>query len=100
MLTHRIETTGAPIRQGIRRVPPPQREEVRKLLDELKKKGIISPSKSPWASIIVIVPKKDGSIRLCIDYRKVNEITRKDAYPIPRVNDMLDQGRRKQLMIG
>ena len=52
VLTHRIETTGAPIRQGIRRVPPPQQEEVRKLLDELKEKGIISPSKSPWASLL------------------------------------------------
>ena len=90
VLTHCIETTGAPIHQGIRRVPPPQREEVRKLLDELKEKGIICHSKSSWVSPIVIVPKKDGSTQLCIDYRKVNESTCKDAYPIPRVDDTLD----------
>ena len=57
----------------------------------MKEKGIISPSKSPWASPIVIVFKKDGgSIHLCIDYCYVNEITSKDACPIPSVNDTLD----------
>ena len=90
IITHCIDTTGAPIRQGIRRIPPLQREAIKKLLDEMKEKSIVSPSNSPWASPIVIVPKKDGSIRLCIDYRKVNEVTRKDAYPIPRVDDTLD----------
>lgn len=65
-------------------------KKVRKLLDELKEKGIISPSKSPWASPIVIVPKKDGSIQLCIDYHKVNEITCKYAYPIPKVDNTLN----------
>lgn len=89
-LRHRIETTGAPIRQGVRRTPPLQREAVKKMLDEMKAKNIVSPSNSPWASPIVLVPKKDGSIRLCVDYRKVNEVTRKDAYPIPRVDDTLD----------
>ena len=89
-ITHRIETTGAPIRQSIRRTPPLQREAVGKLLDEMKNKNIVSPSSSPWASPIVLVPKKDGSIRLCVDYRKVNEVTRKDTYPIPRIDDTLD----------
>ena len=56
----------------------------------MKEKGIIPPSNSPWASPIVLVPKKDGSIRLCVDYQKVNEITWKDAYLIPRVDDTLD----------
>ena len=53
-------------------------------------KGIISPSKSPWASPIVLVTKRDDSTRFCVDYRKVNALTRKDAYPIPRVDDALD----------
>ena len=51
----------------------------------MQERDIIVLSKSPWASPIVLVPKKDGSIRLCVDYRKANEITHKDEYPIPRV---------------
>ena len=89
-MNHRIETNGNPIRQPVRRVPLPQRDEIKKLLTEMQEKNIIAPSKSPWASPIVLVPKKDGSLRFCVDYRKVNEITHKDAYPIPRIDDTLD----------
>ena len=90
VLSHCIETTGSPIRQGVRRVPLPQRENIKRLLKEMQEKDIVTPSKSPWASPIVLVPKKDGTIRFCVDYRKVNEVTLKDAYPIPRVDDTLD----------
>ena len=91
VMQHHIDTGNAsPIRQQARRIPLPRRETVRKLLDEMLKKDIISPSKSPWASPIVLVTKKDGSIRFCIDYRKVNSVTHKDAYPLPRVDDTLD----------
>lgn len=48
--------------------------------------GVINPSKSPWASPIVIVRKSDGSIRFCVDYRKVNEVTINDSYPLPRID--------------
>ena len=53
-------------------------------------KGVIQPSDSPWSSPIVLAKKKDGSVRFCIDYRKVNAITRKDAYPLPRIDETLD----------
>ena len=53
--------------------------------------GIVRPSKSPWASPVVVVPKPDGTIRFCIDYRKLNNITKMDAYPIPRMDQMLEK---------
>ena len=88
--SHKIETCGSPIQQPVRQVPLPKRDEIKKLLTEMQEKDIIIPSKSSWASPIVLVPKKDGSVRFCIVYRKVNELTHKDAYPIPRVGDTLD----------
>ena len=90
ILSHKIDTRNAsPIRQQARRIPLPQRQKVQELLQDMMQKRVISPSKSPWASPVVLVKKKDGSTRFCIDYRKVNEVTRKDAYPIPRVDDTL-----------
>ena len=53
--------------------------------------GVIEPSTSPWTSPIILVKKKDGSLRLCIDYRKLNSITKEDRYPMPRVDVMLEQ---------
>ena len=55
------------------------------------RKDVIQPSTSPWASGIVMVTKKDGSKRFCVDYRKLNDVTTKDAYPLPRIDDSLDQ---------
>ena len=84
-LQHSIYTgNSAPIRQPVRRLSPQRRGEVRNL--EMLENGIVERSASPWASPIVLVKKKDGSTRFCVDYRKVNGVTRKDAYPLPRID--------------
>jgi hypothetical protein len=75
-LRHSIDTTGShPIRQPFRRVSPPQREEMRRLLNDMLARDVIQPSASPWASPVVLVRKKDGSLRFCIDYRRLNAVT-------------------------
>ena len=91
MLTHTIDTSDSqPIRQGVRCVSPHQRRQIKELLNDMLSHNTIQPSKSPWASPIVLVKKKDGSTRFCVDYRKLNSVTRKDAYPLPRIDDTLD----------
>ena len=90
-LKHNIDTGfSSPIRQAVRRIPPHRKEEVSALLEDMLKKDIIQPSCSPWASPVVLVQKKDGTTRFCIDYRKLNKVTRKYAYPLPRIDDTLD----------
>ena len=91
VVKHSIDTGDAkPIRQPPRRIPFGQREEVDKQLNQMLEKGLIEPSSSPWSSSLVLVKKKDGSTRICVDYRKVNDVTKKDAYPVPRVDDALE----------
>nr|VZI49479.1 unnamed protein product [Spirometra erinaceieuropaei] len=88
---HTINTGDAkPVWQPPRRIPTRYRDEVDKILDELLKARIIQPSSSPWASAIALVPKKDGSLRLCIDYRRLNAVTVRDSFPLPRLDDTLD----------
>ena len=90
-LKHHINTgDAAPVRQPPRRISPHRQEEVTALLADMENRGIIQPSKSPWASPVVLVRKKDNTLRFCVDYRKVNELTKKDAYPLPRVDDTLE----------
>ena len=72
-----------PIQQAVRRLPPPERKEVQELLAGMLKNGVVLPSSSPLASPIALVWKKDNSFRFCVDYRKLNEVTRKDAYHLP-----------------
>ncbi|KMQ86077.1 krab-a domain-containing protein [Lasius niger] len=67
------------------------REEVNKIIEEMKEKGVIEESQSSWVSPAILVKKKDGSIRFCVDYRKLNAVTVKDSYPLPRIDEILDQ---------
>ena len=91
LVKHHIELTNyTPIKDRYRRIPPQQYEEVRKHLKEMLDIGAIRCSNSPWASPVVLVRKKDGSLRFCIDLRKLNAWTIKDAYSIPRIEDALD----------
>ncbi|CAM4850710.1 unnamed protein product, partial [Rotaria magnacalcarata] len=71
------------------RYSPARHQVIGSNLKEMLQEGIITPSKSPWASPVILAPKKDGSMRFCIDYRKLNAITTRDAYPIPRIDDTL-----------
>lgn len=90
-VTHSIPTGDAPpIKQRHRRIPPQVFQEVKRHVRDLVSQGILRESCSPWASPAVIVIKKDGSIRFCCDYRKLNKVTCKDAYPLPRVEESLD----------
>ena len=87
---HSIDTGGhPPIKQQPYRSPVIYREKISQMIDKMRADGIIQPSHSPWASPIVIVPKKDGSLRFCVDYRRLNAVTRKDVYPLPRIEDIL-----------
>ncbi|XP_076062441.1 uncharacterized protein LOC143037773 [Oratosquilla oratoria] len=73
-----------------------QKEYVREEVQRLQEVGIVEPSSSPWASPVVLVPKPDGSMRLCIDYRKLNAVTEPDSYPLPRIDDVIDEVGRAQ----
>ncbi|XP_076030465.1 uncharacterized protein LOC143018769 [Oratosquilla oratoria] len=90
-LEHAVETHGAPpIRQRPYRLNTFKREYVRAEVQRLQELGIVQPSHSPWASLVVLVPKQDGSMRLCVDYRRVNAVTEVDGYPLPRIDDVID----------
>ena len=89
-IKHRINTQGAEtVKQPGRRWPFHKREEVRGMLSDMLKRGVIEESHSPWASPIVVVQKKDGTSRFCVDFRRVNALTKKDVQPLPRIDDTL-----------
>ena len=88
---HSIDTGGShPIKQLPCRLPNVLREDVNRQVGEMLDSGVIRPSKSPWASPIVLVKKKDGTWRFCVDFRKLNDVTVKDSFPLPQINDLLD----------
>nr|KAG5707511.1 hypothetical protein BaRGS_012015 [Batillaria attramentaria] len=91
IVQHRIPTTdGIPVSQPYRSIPPTQLQEVKEHLQGLLQSGAIVPSHSPYAAPVVLVRKKDGSLRLCVDYRRLNMKTVRDAYPLPRIQESFD----------
>ena len=89
--SHKIPTIdNIPVRLPHRRIPPNLLPEVRDLVSKLLRQKVIKPSVSAYAAPVVLVRKKDGTLRLCVDYRKLNEKTIRDAYPLPRIEEALD----------
>ena len=88
---HTIDTRDAmPVKQHSYRASIPDQEFIRDEIGRMLEAGIIQRSNSPWASPVVIALKKNGKKRFCVDYRKVNSITTKDAYPLPQIDQMMD----------
>ena len=92
LVEHDMELVGnaRPIKQGPYRLPPSKRERMKAAVEYLLELGLAERSKSPWSSPCILVPKQDGTDRLCTDYRQVNRITVPDAYPLPRLDDIID----------
>ena len=88
---HPIDAQGnAPVKGNYRPLPMAKQNICDDEVEKMLKDDVIEPSNSPWAAPIVMVTKRDGSIRFCVDYRKLNSLTRKDAYPLPRIDDILN----------
>jgi len=76
--------------KGMYRLSPKEKREMEKQITDMLEKGLIEPSTSPYGAPILFVMKKDGAMRMCIDYRELNKITKKNRYPLPRIDDLLD----------
>src|SRR3954465_256069 len=85
-----IQGTG-PIAKRPYRMPANELAELKEQIRELQEKGFIRPSSSPWGAPVLFVEKKDGTLRMCVDYRSLNEVTIKNKYPLPVINDLFDQ---------
>ncbi|GJV67057.1 putative reverse transcriptase domain-containing protein [Tanacetum coccineum] len=81
----------APVARAPYRLAPSEMKELSEQLQELSDKGFIRPSSSPWGAPVLFVKKKDGSFRMCIDYRELNKLAVKNRYPLPRIDDLFDQ---------
>ena len=91
LVQHVIDTGDhPPVKQQPYRAPVVYRDKITQMVTDMEKQNVIRPSVSPWASPVVLVPKKNGDLRFCVDYRRLNSVTRKDVYPIPRIDDILD----------
>ena len=81
----------APITKHPYRMGGNELEELEKQIKELQEKGFIRPSSSPWGALVIFVDKKDGTQRMCVDYRSLSDVTIKSKYPLPRIDDLFDQ---------
>ena len=100
ILTHQINTgTADPIYQQPYPSAFKQRELLQTEVTEMLKDEVIEPSSSPWSSPVILVKKKDGSYRFCVNYQKLNNVTIKDVYPLPRIDDTLSRLEKKQIFL-
>jgi hypothetical protein len=83
----------APISKRAYRMDVKDLIELKKQIEELQEKGFIRPSLSPWGAPVLFVNKKDGSRKMCVDYRSLNKVTIKNKYPLPQIEDLFDQMR-------
>ena len=83
--------TARPVRLPPYRLPHAYRELVKAELLDMEQSGVIEPSSSEWSAPLVLVKKKDGSLRFCVDYQRLNSIAQYDAYPMPRVDELIDR---------
>ena len=91
LIKHTIDTgTNSPIKQRPYRTSPDGKREIEKQVQEMCENNIAQPSTSPWGSPVVLVKKKDGTMRFCVDYRKLNAVTKKDSFPLPLISEVLD----------
>nr|GFC14133.1 putative reverse transcriptase domain-containing protein [Tanacetum cinerariifolium] len=81
----------APVARAPYRLAPSEMKELAEQLKKLSDKGFIRPSSSPWGALVLFIKKKDGSFRMCIDYRELNKLTIKNHYPLPMIDDLFDQ---------
>eukprot|EP00171_Calliarthron_tuberculosum_P021997 IDg21997t1 len=85
-----LDSGTRPIRQLPYHAGPYARQFVAEEVERMLKGGVIRPSKSEWASPVVLAPKSDGSLRFCVDYRRLNAVTKRDSYPLPRMDECID----------
>lgn len=98
LVEHEIITDATPIKQRYYPVSPVVQSHIDTELTKMLEQGVIEPSKSPWSSPVLLVPKKDGTYRFVVDYRQLNKVTKKDAYPIPFVSAILDRLRNAHFL--
>lgn len=99
LTTHSIDTgNAAPIRQRYYRMSPEKQRILTEQLDEMLQEQVVEPCESPWSSPVLLTPKKNGELRFCLDSRKLNSVTKKDAYKLPYISDILDNLRDSKFL--